>query len=364
MSARPSGPVAHDGSVPDPATRRLADLGWRADLEDHFARWAADGCLPGRVARVDRGLATVQTGDGPLRVPLSRRAAPPAVGDWIAVRLASDGTAEVAAVLPRRSAFVRHGAGETTSEQVLAANVDTVLLVNALNTRLNLRRIERYLALGWQSGASPVVVLTKADLCDDVPAAVAAVEVVALGVPVHAVSTVTGDGMDAVARYARPGATLALLGLSGVGKSTLANHLAGRALLRVSDVRADGKGRHTTTHRELVVLPRGGVLIDTPGMRGLLLWDSAEGVEQSYPDVEELAASCRFADCAHASEPGCAVRAALRDGRLPVARLESYRKLQRELRFLEIKQDARARSDERRRYRAMNRQLRQQARGG
>jgi ribosome biogenesis GTPase len=240
-----------------------------------------------------------------------------------------------------------------TVEQVVAANVDVVFLTAGLDGDFNARRLERYLTLGWESGASPVVVLTKSDLCDDLDGTVLEAESVAVGVPVHAVSNLTGDGIDALAVYLTEGKTVAALGSSGVGKSSLVNQLAGEELMATGDLRADGRGRHTTTHRQLVLLPGGALYLDTPGMRELRLWESEEGLASTFDDVTEAAARCRFADCSHEREPDCGVRAALADGSLDRERYDSWRKLQNELRWLAVKQDARLRSEarkERRRF--------------
>jgi ribosome biogenesis GTPase len=218
------------------------------------------------------------------------------------------------------------------------------------------------MTLAWESGADPVVVLTKADLCADVGTAVALVETVTFGVPVHVTSALTGEGIGGLRAHLEGGRTGAAVGSSGVGKSTLINHLCGEERLATKEIREDGRGRHTTTHRELIVLPGAGCVIDTPGMRELQLWDSEEGLERAFEDVDELIAECRFSDCAHETEPGCAVRAAIADGRLDAERFESYQKLQRELRWLEIRHDARARSDERKRWRAINKEARARAR--
>ncbi len=279
----------------------------------------------------------------------------PAVGDWVAVR------GELAvAVLPRRSAFVRTAAGRTSAAQVVAANLDVVLVVDALAGDARPRRVERYLAVAWGSGATPVVVLTKADLSDDVPAAVALVAEDALGVEVLAVSSVTGEGMDGVRALLGPGRTGAMVGPSGVGKSSLANALAGRTLAATREIREDGRGRHTTTARELHLLPDGGLLVDTPGMRELALYDDGDGVDTAYADVAQLAADCRFRDCGHRTEPGCAIAAAIDDGRLDPARFNGWRKLQAEAHRQLLRVDARARAAEHARLRAFHRAVRSQ----
>jgi ribosome biogenesis GTPase len=243
---------------------------------------------------------------------------------------------------------------------VVAANLDVVLVVDALTADPRLRRVERYLAVAWSSGATPAVVLTKADLCDDVAAAVQAVQEDALGVDVLPVSSVTGDGLAAVRALLGPGRTAAMVGPSGVGKSSLANALAGRTVAGTREIREDGRGRHTTTARELHLLPGGGLLIDTPGMRELGLYDDADGVDTAYADVVDLAAGCRFRDCGHHGEPGCAVAAAIDDGRLDPARFTGWRKLQAEAHRQLLRVDARARAEERARLRTFHRALRDQ----
>jgi ribosome small subunit-dependent GTPase A len=329
-------------------------LGW---TPDRAAELPPDA-VPGRVARVDRGRLTVLTAGGEVRAALGARVhedTGPTVGDWVALR------GELAvAVLPRRTAFTRVVAGRASAEQPVAANLDTVLVVDALAEAPRLRRVERYLAAAWGSGAVPVVVLTKADLCDDVPAAVQAVAEDALGVDVLAVSAVTGEGVEAVRALVGPGRTAAMVGPSGVGKSSLANALLGQEVVATAAIRAsDGRGRHTTTARELHLLPGGGLLVDTPGMRELGLVDD-EGIDATYADVTELAAGCRFRDCAHRTEPGCAVAAAIADGRLDPARYTAWRKLQAEARRQELRADARARAAEHARVRAFARAVRAQ----
>jgi ribosome biogenesis GTPase len=262
-------------------------------------------------------------------------------------------------VLARRTAFVRHSSAEATVGQVLAANIDVVFVTVSLATTPNLRRLERFLALAWESGAQPVVLLTKADLCDDdLPSVVASVARAAPGCPVHAVSAVTGLGIDDVRSHLAPGTTLVLLGVSGVGKSTLVNRLLGADYLATTAIRDDGKGRHTTTHRELIPIPGGAVLIDTPGLRGLQLWDAEEGLDRTFAEVEALFGNCRFSDCAHRTEPGCAVLAALADGSLEPRRWESYQKLQRELRHIAARQDVLLRLADRDKWKQIHKEAR------
>jgi ribosome biogenesis GTPase len=347
----------HAGAGLEPGTgerEKLAALGWSAHFEAAFDAVAGDGLVPGRVAVQHRGAYLVWTEAGELSAELAGRlrqdgadgADLPVSGDWVVVCPYADGSgATIHAVLPRRTAFSRKEPWKAIREQVLAANVDAVFVVTGLDGDLNLRRLERYLATAWESGADPVIVLSKADLCADVAQAVADAESVALGVPVHAVSCVTGDGVEQLRPHLVGNRTVALLGSSGVGKSTLINCLLGEEALTTAEVRSDGKGRHTTTTRELVALPGGGLVLDTPGMRELQLWDVGDGLGATFGDVEALFDRCRFRDCSHRREPGCAVKHALADGSLDPDRWRSYSKLQRELRALELKQDQRARSE-------------------
>jgi ribosome biogenesis GTPase len=351
----------------------LEALGWDASFADAFEPHNRSDLVPGRVGVQHRGAWVVLTELGELRCDLAGRLVRdagsgelPAVGDWVALTpRAAEGTGTIHAVLPRRTKFSRKaatGVSDRTEEQVVAANVDTVFLVAGLGFDLNVRRLERYLTTAWESGAQPAIVLTKADVDPDaVDASVAAVEAIAFGVPVHALSGITGEGVDALEPHLVPGRTIALLGSSGVGKSTLVNRLAGRELLATGETRSDGRGRHTTSHRELVRLPTGALLLDTPGMRELQLWDASEGLAGAFADVEEVAARCRFSDCAHAGEPGCAIRAALADGSLDAERWESYRKLQRELHWLEVRQSARLGAEERKKRRRFQRSMRKAA---
>ncbi|MBA9048893.1 MULTISPECIES: ribosome small subunit-dependent GTPase A [Streptomyces] len=333
----------------------LTPYGWDDDWADAFAPYAREGLLPGRVVRVDRGQCDVVTADGAVRADTAfvtphdpMRVV--CTGDWVAVE-AGGNPRYVRAYLPRRTAFVRSTSSKRSDGQILAANVDHAVVAVSLAVELDLGRVERFLALAWESGAQPVVVLTKADLVTD-PVTLAHlvqdVENTAPGVPVVAASAHCGDGLDILRALVGDG-TSVLLGQSGAGKSTLANALIGEDVMDVRAARdVDGKGRHTTTTRNLLALPGGGVLIDTPGLRGVGLYDAESGVGQVFAEIEELAERCRFHDCAHESEPGCAVRAAVDGGELPVRRLESYRKLIRENQWIVAKTDARLRAEIRR----------------
>ncbi|MDP3173811.1 MAG: ribosome small subunit-dependent GTPase A [Phenylobacterium sp.] len=334
----------------------LDSYGWSERLQQHFQPFAARDMVPGRVTVQQRGRYRLATPVGELDAELSGRFAHtaadgdfPVAGDWVAAAArASEGAATIHHLLPRSSAFVRKTAGDAAAGQVVAANADLAFLVASLNDDLNLRRIERYLALAWESGAAPVVVLTKADLCADVATALGEVRSVAPGAEVLAVSSANGDGLDALTALLGAGRTAVLLGSSGVGKSTLVNALAGSELMATQAIREDdARGRHTTTHRELVRLPSGGLLLDTPGMRELGLWNAGEGLVSAFQDVEALAARCRFRDCGHHDEPGCAVRAALTSGELSDARWRNYQKLQRENAHHERRGDARAEAEAR-----------------
>ncbi|NYF98182.1 ribosome small subunit-dependent GTPase A [Janibacter cremeus] len=343
------------------STTGLVPLGWdeaAAVAFDEAVRQSPFALVPGRVGRVDRGRVTVHSADSTVtalvRLPAgSELENAPTTGDWVGLERRDDGDV-VRTVLPRRSAIVRRAAGERSDAQVMAANLDRVLVAVPFEARINLSAIERYLVLAWESGAQPLVVLTKADLAYDPDAGRDEVEAAAPGVTVLIASAETGEGMDLVAETLAAGTT-ALVGQSGAGKSTLVNVLAGRAAQAVSDTRQDGKGRHTTTARELVPLAHGGVLIDTPGLRSIGLHQDGEGVARTFPDVEELIAACRFNDCSHECEPGCALREALADGRLVERRWHSWRKLQREAEWIATRADPLARAAARKRWAATGR---------
>jgi ribosome biogenesis GTPase len=353
-------------AMPALARDPLDAFGWSADLAAAFEPHAAAGLSPGRVVAEDRGSYVVQGRAGELRATVTGRfrhaagkdpAAYPAVGDWVALEGRDDG-ASVVAVLPRRTAIVRHAAGLRSVAQVVAANIDTVFVVASLNADLNLRRLERYMALAWESGAEPVVVLSKADIAEGVDDTLAAVADIAVGATVLTVSAFDGRGLDELRLRIVPGSTVAFVGSSGVGKSTLLNTLAGEERAAVREIRADdARGRHTTTRRQLHRMPDGGLILDTPGMRELGLWDADAGIDRSFGDIDELATGCRFSDCAHGAEPGCAVRAGLAAGTLDASRFASWQKLGREARHQELRVDALARAEERRKWKAISKSV-------
>jgi ribosome biogenesis GTPase len=337
----------------------LLELGWNDELAENLE----PGLVPGRVAAVHRGAFDVWTAAGAVRSRLPGRlmhdGLDVAVGDWVGL-----GDGLVRAVLPRRSALVRNAAGLTTTAQTLAANVDLALVVSSLGPDLEPRRIERYLVTIWESGATPEIVLTKADRHEDPWELVAEVEAVALGVPIHVVSALTGQGCDALRARIAAGATAVLIGSSGVGKSTLVNRWLGEDVMATTETREDDdEGRHTTTHRQILVLPDGGLVIDTPGLRELQLWEAgADALDATFADVEELAADCRFGDCTHTHEPGCAVLATVESGELAGERLQSWRKLQRELRSIAMRHDIRLRKEEARKWKLRTRESRARTR--
>ena len=351
----------------------LASLGWDEFFASGYVEFESDPAIrPGRVTRVDRGRVDVlttaglehaQLSPGLLAAAAEDPTAQPCTGDWLAIRHWPDGRVSAEAVLTRKTVFLRATVTPRVSKgQVLAANIDTVFVTEGLQPEPDLGRIERLLALAWQNGAEPVVVLTKSDLAGDAELLVADVTAAAPGAAVYAVSAMTGAGMGVLAPYVAPGRTVALLGPSGAGKSTLTNALATVQVMATRAPRADHKGRHTTVHRELVALPGGGMVIDTPGLRSIGLWDANAGVDRVFADIDALSADCRFNDCEHDSEPGCAVRAAVDAGLLAERRLRSWQKLQRELIWIASRTDARLRAENAARWRRISRESRSRMR--
>ena len=335
----------------------LAAIGWDDFFASAYAPWTGTRDVrPGRIAiefnqifrvYVEGGEVDAVTA-GRLKHRASSRAELPAVGDWVAVRQRPEDGAVIVGVLPRRTAFTRRAAGEPTGEQVVAANVDVVFVVMGLDRDYNPRRLERYLLMARESGAAPVILLTKPDLSPDLSAHIRDVTTLAGDIVVYVVNPKRGEGVEQLHAHLEAGRTAALLGSSGVGKSTIINRLVGVDVQRTREVRAsDSRGRHTTTHRELVMLPGGGLIIDTPGMRELQLWDAADAVRETFDDIEALAARCHFTNCRHRDEPRCAVKAAVAEGTLPAERLDSYVKLQDELATLARQQEERARKTRR-----------------
>ncbi|WP_217588250.1 ribosome small subunit-dependent GTPase A [Lentibacillus saliphilus] len=320
----------------------LVQLGWNDFFQADFVTRFSDEWTVGRVIGQGKNVYKLITNSGDAHGKLSGKfqydtmdqADLPVVGDWVVLRQTDgDPLAIIQGVLNRKSVFSRNAPGDNVEEQVIAANIDTVFLVNALNNDFNVRRIERYLTLVWESGANPVIILTKADLCTDADEKLREVEDIAIGVPIHLTSSVTNQGIGDIKHYFTEGQTIGLLGSSGVGKSTLTNILLGHDQQSVNTIRQDDKGRHTTTSRDLILLEK-GMIIDTPGMRELQLWSSDEGLSQTFQDIKDLEMACKFRDCTHDREPGCAVKGAIEDGTLRSDRYESYLKLNREIEYL------------------------------
>ena len=340
----------------------LEQLGWNERWAAAFVEHAASGRVPGRVVLEHTHIYRVATGEqellarvsGRMRHQANTRPDYPGVGDWVVIEPVADGDARIHAVLPRSSKFSRRAAGDVTEEQVVAANIDVVFLVGGLDNDFNPRRIERYLVVAWESGATPVVVLNKADVVEEPERFAEEVRASAPGVDVHTVSAKQPETLNALRAHLGRGRTGALLGSSGVGKSTIVNRLIGQELLRTRDVRiTDSRGRHTSTGRQLVVLGDDGILIDTPGMRELQLWDAGQSLEEAFPDIDALAAGCRFRDCSHTQEPGCAVRAAVTSAELPQARYESFLKLAGEREHQQRQLDERAMLEQKRKWKVL-----------
>jgi ribosome biogenesis GTPase / thiamine phosphate phosphatase len=347
----------------------LEDFGWNAFFRNHFEQLNRSELAPARVieefkgfyrVRADREEYRAEIG-GKIRQQAAQRKDFPAVGDWVAIRARPDeARARIEFILPRKTELSRKAAGRELNEQIIAVNLDTVFVVSSLNREFNLRRIERYLTMVWESGARPVILLNKADLCYDPDARAAEVESIALAAPVHLLSALEKTGLETLQNYLVRGTTAAFVGSSGVGKSTVINALAGTALA-VHPVREhDGRGQHTTTSRQMILLPGGGVVIDTPGMRELQLWNNDEGVERAFEDIATLAQGCKFRDCAHHGEPECAIEEAVSRGCLPLERLESYRKLLAELRFQERKINPEAARQDKAKWKKIHKAMRRQ----
>jgi ribosome biogenesis GTPase len=350
----------------------LFELGWDPFYQQAFEVLSNPDLIPARIISQHKNSFRVLTEKGEFEAVISGKlffsgqsATYPAVGDWVAVRPPAGGDiAPIEELLPRKSQFSRLAAGGNgrrgggiTAQQIVAANIDRIFIVSAMDNGrgFNLRRLERYLTLSWNSGASPVLVLNKADLCPDIDAVLLEVEAIAQGVPILPVSALQKQGLDLVRGQIGPGLTAAFIGPSGVGKSSIINSLLGSETLKVNLVReSDAAGHHTTTHRELFVLPGGGAVIDTPGMRELQLWSDEESLDDTFPEIQALADQCRFTNCSHDSEPDCAVRQALEDGSLDQDRFNSYLKLQKELHYLDARQNGRVRIEEKARWRKIS----------
>ena len=344
----------------------LEYLGWNDFFASNFERLRQEGLTVARVAIEHRNSYILHSEFGELSGEVAGKfrhqstpAEFPGVGDWVVISLReSEKSATIHSVLPRKSKFSRQSVGGITTEQIVAANVDTVFLVSGLDGDFNPRRIERYLVLAWESGANPVILLNKADLCKNIEDCLNQVENIALGVPIITISAANSQGLSALKTYLQPGQTVALLGSSGVGKSTITNQLKGEAIQAVKAVRqGDDRGRHTTTHRELILLANGSLIIDTPGMREIQIWASEDSLQSTFEDIETLAEECRFRDCQHEQEPGCAVQQALQDGKLDSSRFLSYQKLQKELNYLSQKQDQKVYIDTKKRWKKITKSM-------
>ena len=342
---------------------RWGCFGWSDERALEFTELAREGSFPGRILRQQHGKFQLVCPEGEMeagvRGRLRREGTYPVVGDWVAVSPSTGGGGVIEQVLSRSSLILRKIPGRRSREQAIAANVDTIFIMMSLNRDYDLRRLERYLILAWDSGAHPVIVLSKADLCPDPAHQIAQVEEVALGIPVTALSSLTGQGLYSLDSYLEKRKTVAFLGSSGVGKSTLINRLLGEDVIPTQEIRpGDDRGRHTTTHRELFLLPSGGVLLDTPGLREIQFVDAEAGFDATFGDIEELAGQCRYRDCRHQAEPDCAVQEAVTDGRLDRDRYRNYLKIRKELEFQTRRLDLSASLQEKKKRKEMNKALR------
>lgn len=353
----------------------LKDLGWNEILNNCFEPFAEKGFEVGRISAQYRNQYKVLTTWGEIRALVSGkmrhnaacRSDFPTVGDWVVLEHCGDSNGEndaqeclIQGILPRKSKFARKTAGRTSEEQIVAANIDTVFLVSALNQDFNLRRIERYLTMAWDSGATPVIILSKLDLCTDVEEKIIQVRNIAPGVDILPLSSATGEGIEAIFSYLQQGHTIALLGSSGVGKSTLINVLLGEEKQATKEIREkDSRGRHTTTSRELFLLPQGGIIIDTPGMRELQLLGNEEGMAETFEDIYAYAQSCRFSDCRHEKEPGCAVQKAIAEGKLSPKRWESFKKLEKEVQYIARKINTQEQLAEKKKWKKISQQIKE-----